>query len=209
MENVMQRRWVKPTLIIVVAAGAAWLAVAVWDHEALVEWLRRASPLWFFTLMAALPLLGVPLLPLLVLAGASFGAGRGALGSLAALAANLVASWGIAHALRPAISAVAKRLGYALPVASSAQNPIRRVLVVKLTPAVPAFVKNYALAMSGVGFVPYFGLSMLVSGAYAVAVVALGGSLFDHDANTLAPVAIAIAAVGVAVWRWRRRQRMG
>ena len=51
----------------------------------------------------AVPAIGVPMTPLLLLAGATFGPGIGLLGSLLALALNLTLCYWIANLMRPGL----------------------------------------------------------------------------------------------------------
>jgi uncharacterized membrane protein YdjX (TVP38/TMEM64 family) len=84
---------------------------------------------------------------------------------------------------------------------------VRFALAVKLAPGVPAFVKHYGMAMVGVPFPVYFALSMLITGAYAVGFVVVGGSLLDHRLSRTAIVIGALAAaIAVGMWWSRRRQ---
>jgi uncharacterized membrane protein YdjX (TVP38/TMEM64 family) len=172
---------------------------SVWDQQALMAWIGRASPIKFFTLMALLPALGVPITPFFVLAGATFGARIGVLGSLVALAANLTGCYWIARRIRPLVESLLKRYQYRLPEGART-NPTRTVVAVKLAPVVPAFVKSYALGLSGVPFGIYLGWSMLITGAWAVPLVVLGESLLQHDARRALWVVVALAALAMILW---------
>jgi uncharacterized membrane protein YdjX (TVP38/TMEM64 family) len=130
------------------------------------------------------------------------------LGSLLALAANLALTYVVAHLIRPALSSVLQRLGYVLPGRGDLnRRPARLVLKVKLVPGVPAFLKSYGLAASGIAFRPYFLVSMLISGAYGVLVVILGKSLFDHETNRGLVVLVPLVVAGLALLWWRKRRR--
>jgi uncharacterized membrane protein YdjX (TVP38/TMEM64 family) len=194
----------KRALAVAALAALAFLAWRVWDHDAVLAWLRGASPLPFFGAMALLALVGVPLTPLFVVAGATFGAAVGLVGSGLALAASLTMSYRLARGrLRRWLEALLRRFGSALPeFGETGRSALRFALVVKLTPGLPAVVKSYGLAAAGVPFLTYLGVSMLVTGAYGAAVVLLGQSLFEHDLGpALVPAAVValLAAVGV-VW---------
>lgn len=98
-----------------------------------------------------------------------------------------------------------RRFGYKLPdFTSKEKRAIGFTLAVKVAPGVPAFVKNYGIVLAGVGFLPYFVLSLLFTGAYGAVVIVLGDSLFDRDPSRLLIVAVLFAALTGGVW-WRRR----
>src|SRR5262245_30016665 len=115
-------RWVKRVLLLLAGAGLAWVVWAVWDREAIVTWTQRARPLPFFTVMMLLPLVGAPMTPLFLLAGASFGARVALLGSLIALALNLLVCYRLAHLFRPPLERLMHRLGYRLPNLAERKN---------------------------------------------------------------------------------------
>jgi uncharacterized membrane protein YdjX (TVP38/TMEM64 family) len=211
----------KPSLLAVrtlkwvaAAAGTVCLALVVWsawDHQAVMRWIERARPLPFFSLLALLPVFGFPVSPLFVLAGASFGMRIGIVGSLLALAANLTACYWIARWMRPVIESLLRRFNFRLPdITKTDRSPTRFALAVKLAPGLPAFVKNYALGLTGIPFVIYFTLSMLITGAYAVLLVVLGESLLEHRIDRTVWVALVVVGLGLIAWlRFRSRRNQG
>ena len=158
-------------LTVAALAGLALLVWRVWDHDAVLAWMRQASPVRYFTAMALLTVIGIPVTPLFVVAGATFGAAVGLIGSGLALAAALTMSYGIARGrMRRWLESLLRRFGSELPdFGEAGRNALRFTLMVKLTPGLPAFVKNYGLAAAGVPFPTFLGVSMLVTGAYAAA----------------------------------------
>jgi hypothetical protein len=67
----------------------------------LVLGLHALRPLPYFAMMAVLPAIGIPISPLYILAGASFGIAVGLVGSLVALAVNATLCYWISSRLRP------------------------------------------------------------------------------------------------------------
>lgn len=197
----------KLALSVVTVAIVLYLAWSLWDREALTEWLRQAPPFPFFTAMALAPLVGVPVTPFFIMAGAAFGVLLGVLGSLAAVGVNLWISYVIARPLRPLLEGLFERMGYTLPdYRGERRRSLRFALTVKFAPGVPAAVKNYALAVADIGAARYFGLSMVVTGSYGLCVVLLGESLFDHEGGRVAGTAVVLIALLVGVWFWRSRR---
>jgi uncharacterized membrane protein YdjX (TVP38/TMEM64 family) len=199
-------------LTVVALAGLVVLLWSAWELDAVMAWLHHARPVPFFAAMAVLTSLGAPPTPFLVVAGASFGVGVGLAGSLLATAVSLWVNYAVARGgLRPRVEALLRRFGQGLPSLGEAQGRARAVrftLLVKLAPG-PVLLKNYLLAVAGVPFAPYFAVSMLVSGAYAVALVVLGDSVLDHQLERALPAALVLAtAAALGLW-WRQRRRAG
>ncbi len=201
-------RWARRALVVVGLAAVAYVLWSSWDREAIAAWKQEASPLTFFVVMAIVPALGVPVTPLFILAGATFGRRLGLLGSGIALAANLAICYWIARSgLRRWLVWVLRRFDYELPdFEQRYKGALRFTLMVKLAPGVPAFVKNYGLGVAGVPFSLYFAASMLITGAYGVALIVLGESLFQHDGNRAVVVGALVVVLALGVWWWRRRR---
>jgi uncharacterized membrane protein YdjX (TVP38/TMEM64 family) len=198
--------WLARAFAVAAAGVVVYFSWTAWGHEAFMAWMREANPVWFFAAMAVLPAVGVPWTPLYILAGATFGARYGVLGSLLAIAANLTLCYFIARSrLRPWLERILRRFGYRLPDLAN-RSALRFTLIVRLAPGLPMFVRNYALGSAGVPFWLYFGVSMAITSAYAVAFVVLGESVLEHDLRALGAAVAVLAAAGGAIWWWRKRR---
>lgn len=200
-------------MIAIGLAIVAYLAWAIWDYEALMAWIERARPLPFFAAMAALPAVGLPSTPFYLLAGATFDLRIALVGTALALAANLVFCYFVGHAgLRQRLVSLFERFGYTLPdfdpeAGMSLRRTVRFTAMVKLAPGVPSFVKHYGLGATRVPFAIYFAVAMLVSGTYAIALILLGDSLFEHELGRGAIASIAAIVLALVFRAWSRRQR--
>jgi uncharacterized membrane protein YdjX (TVP38/TMEM64 family) len=181
-----------------------------WDQEAFLAWKQEAGPVPFFAALAILPAIGVPTTPFFMLAGMTFGLTVGLLGTAASLAVNMMLCFWIAHSgLRNSLRRLLARWGRELPQVEG-KRALRFAVLVKLAPGVPTFVKQYALGLSGMDFVPYFIVSFLITLPYAAAFVVLGESIFDFDwqqgvGALVALLALSAIFLGVRRW-WQQRQ---
>jgi uncharacterized membrane protein YdjX (TVP38/TMEM64 family) len=183
-----------------------WLA----GHEVAQTWKHEARPLPFFTAMAVLPSLGIPVTPFLLLAGATFGTAAGLVGSLVAIAANLLLSFWIARGgLRPMLERMIERTNYSLPsVGEGRAASLRFATLVKLAPGIPG-IKHYVIVLAGVPLPIYLFVCLGITGLYAVALVFIGESLLDHDLVKLVGADAALLALiaGAAFVYWRVKKR--
>jgi uncharacterized membrane protein YdjX (TVP38/TMEM64 family) len=86
------------------------------------------------------------------------------------------------------------------------KSALRFTLLMKLTPVLPGFAKNYGLAVAGVPFSVYFVTSMLITGLFATAWILIGESLLEHRFDrTVLLGAAAVLLLTVAVLWWRKR----
>lgn len=204
--STLRRLWPISGLVLV-AVLAFWLA----RQGGLTGQLREVGPVPFFALMALLPAVGIPITPLFLAAGAMFGAGVGLVGAWLALALNLgLCYWLARHGLRRMIEWLLRAFDQPLPdVGTERGRAIRVTLMVKATPGVPAFVKNYGLGVAGVSFPIYFVLSLLMTGLYGTALVLFGDVLVERGTTRMWMIllAVACAVVGLIVWRAIRRSR--
>lgn len=203
--------WTRRGLIVVAGAIVLYFAWLLWDYDAVIAWMQRARVFPFFLAMALLPAVGLPITPFLLLAGATFGVSTALIGTAIAIAANFTLCYWIGRSgLRPRLLSLLDRFGYNLPDFNAADQPparaVRFAALLKVAPGVPAFIKNYGL---GAAHVPYgiaLVVTLLISGAYAAALIVLGESVFEHDLGRGA-IALAVIAVlaGIVWWRGRKR----
>ena len=202
----------KRIALAVVVAAVLYLAWALWDYQAVMAWMERARPLPFFVATALLPAIGAPLTPFFLLAGATFGVQTALIGSLIALAANMAICYWIGRSgLRPRLISILERFDYSLPdfepdSGKSFARSARFTTMVKVTPGVPGFIKNYGLGAARVPFGIFLVVGIVFSGAYAAALIVLGDSIFDHNLSTGALAVLALAAIGIVAWLWMRKR---
>jgi uncharacterized membrane protein YdjX (TVP38/TMEM64 family) len=192
-------------LAVVAVLALFWL---VWNGEAVRAFKQEAGPFTFFAAMAVLPALGFPLTPFFVMAGATFGARIGLVGSVIALSLNLAICFWIARSgLRRILLALFARFNYEIPdFEREARGTLRFVALVKMAPGVPGFAKNYILGLVGVPFWTFFLCSLLFTGAYAAALTLLGESLGEHDLTRTLVSAVVLLVLAIGVWLWRKHR---
>jgi uncharacterized membrane protein YdjX (TVP38/TMEM64 family) len=206
-----RRSWLVPALTGLTVVVGCVLLWSAWRSTSVQTWKAEAGVVPFFAVMALVPALGVPMTPFFLLAGATFGERVGIIGSLTALALNLILCYELAGSkLRPLIARLFRRLGYALPDLDEAEGKraLRFTLFVKAAPGLPAWAKNYVLGMARVPFPVYFVVSMVVTGLYGAAVIVLGDSVLGHDVDRSVVVAGAVVLAAAVVWWARRRSRL-
>jgi len=204
-----RRPWARRLLLVLGLVVIGFIVWTAWDRDLINRWKQSATPLPFFTGMALAPAFGIPITPLFVLAGATFGRRVGLIGSGVALAANLALCYWIARSgLRPWLVRLMRRFDYELPnFQKRTRGAWRFTLMVKMAPGIPQFVKNYGLGVAGVSFALYFIASFVITGAYGAALIVLGESLFRHESARSAIIAGAVVLLAAAIWWWRRRRR--
>jgi uncharacterized membrane protein YdjX (TVP38/TMEM64 family) len=105
-----------------------------------------------FLLMASLPLVGVPMSLLCVMAGAKFGQWEGLAITAAAVAINLTASWWIGRAwLRKPVEKLLQKTEYKKPSLQKGEY-VGVCILTALVPGPSYTLKNYFLALSGLPF---------------------------------------------------------
>lgn len=207
----------KRTLFLAITA-LVLLGVALWlwrgeevraGVEATMGFLREAGPVVFFAAMALLPMIGFPLSPFVLTAGAVFGPELGAgwvIGwAVSAVAVNVSLSyWLAARGLRPVVAWGLARVGRSLP-----KEPIRSALeltlALRVVPGTPFFLQSYLLGLARVPFVMYLAISTGVPAAYITGMVLAGDALERGDKSMLLAGGIACAAAGAGLHLLRKR----
>jgi uncharacterized membrane protein YdjX (TVP38/TMEM64 family) len=166
-----------------------------------MESVRAAGPLVFFSAMAILPGLGAPMLAFSVPAGMFFGPTLGmpmvVFWSLVATVVNLIITYALARrGLRPVLAALVKRLGYKLPEVESG-DVIDLIVILRLTPGIPFLVQNYLLGLADVPAGRYLTVSCLLVLPQAAAFVLFGNALLSGQGR-LVLIGIGVLAVVTA-----------
>jgi uncharacterized membrane protein YdjX (TVP38/TMEM64 family) len=200
--------------LIVVAVGgllllaARYFEVRAWmDH--VVEAVRDAGPLPFFTAMSLLPTIGFPLSLFTLAAGPVFGPTMGvgwvvACGVLAITLNVALTYWLAARALHPLAQRVVRRLGYRLPVVQPHAAWLA-IIVLRTVPVTPFSVQSILLGLARVPFGPYMLVSIVVPSVYATAVILLGDALMRGDRWAIAGAGVLFVVVGVILHVVRKR----
>jgi len=177
-----------------------------WDHAAFLAWKSTAGPVPFFIALAILPVIGFPTTPFYLIAGATFDLPTALGGSLLALGVNLTLSYLLARGpLRSLLEKWLARSGRKLPQVEKL-GYWRFTLMVKFLPGLPTFMKNSAVALAGVPFPIFFGLSLAISGLYAAGFIVLGESAFDRDYSRGIITLLAISAIAGVIFLIHRRK---
>lgn len=177
-----------------------------WDHDAFLTWKNSAGPVPFFLALEFLPVIGFPSTPFYLIAGATFDLPTALIGSLLALTVNLTLSYLLANGpLRSLLVKWLARSGRELPNVEKV-GYLRFTLMVKFLPGLPSFLKNSAVALAGVPFPIYFGVSLVISGFYAAGFIVLGESFLDGDYTQTVIALLALAAITTVIFMLRRRK---
>lgn len=214
---VPRRFWTNQRLLTAAMLAVGGGALAVGWHlaglreavEAVVLGLREAGPVVFFVAMALLPAAGFPLLAFTLAAGPVFGPTLGpgwVVGwSLAAVVANLLLTYWLAHrALRPLVSRLLAWGGFPLPDAP-VKSAWQLTLIVRLTPGPPFWAQSYLLGLLRVPLGPYLVVSTAVMAGYIAALV-YGGAALMQGNGRMAFAAAGGLMVVIAAWQLLRRR---
>lgn len=197
--------------VLLLAIGVAVLKGV--DLAALKEqgmgFVRSMGPVAFFTAMAILPAIGMPMTFFTIPAGDAFGAQLG-MGTVIALAlavlvVNLALSYWIArYALRPLFTKLLDRYGYKVPRVTK-ENALAVTLATRLTPGLPYVVQGCILGVAEVPFLLYMLVSWPAQAAYAAGFIVLGEGLLKGNFYLALKGIGAIVVVIVAVQIIRKK----
>jgi uncharacterized membrane protein YdjX (TVP38/TMEM64 family) len=200
---------------VVLAVGAVLLLRGVGLAQ-LVAWfdqfvalIRDMGPWVFFAAMALLPAAGAPLSAFNLVAGEAFAPQLtmpGVIVTVAVMIAlNLALTYWLArYALRPMLTRLVERYGYAVP-RIDAKNALTVSLLVRLTPGPPFFFQSYLLGLAEVPFRLYMIVSWLAVLPLALSVVLLGKAAREGSLGKIFMVLGLMVVAVVAVQIVRRR----
>ncbi len=143
-------------LATVVAAVIVLLSSEAVDLGAIRQWMQDLNPVMLILLMALLPLVGFSVSVVYLVAGAAFGGIAGFTVITAVTAVHLLGShWLGTTFLRRPMERFLKARKVHVPEIPAGEERSLALLAV-LTPGPPYFLRNYALALSGIPLRIYF-----------------------------------------------------
>ncbi len=176
---------IKLAVVAVVAAVGGVAVLRGLDVRGLIdqtlEFMREAGPVAFFSGMAVLPAVGMPLSPFTLSAGSIFGPTLGMpvvlLLTWAALAVNVLVTYVLARWIaRPWLEKLVLRFGYRWPQVPAEEHWDVAILL-RVTPGPPFFLQSAILGLAQVPLRIYMIVSVIVSGLYGTAFVVFGEAL--------------------------------
>lgn len=191
-------------------AGIALIVVlfSVLDLKWLHTHAQQLSGEIVFALTVILPLIGVPVSAVYVIAGAKFGLGWGLTLSLVAIALHLIASWWIAHGwLKRPLEALFRKMGRQIPKVPRGES-VPVCLLVALLPGASYALKNYLLALAGVPLRPFFWTLLPSHFVHAALAICFGD--FTGDMTTpkiIFLVSYALLVIGLGHYVVKRLKR--
>ena len=141
--------------------------------------MRDIPAVIFFGLMAFLPLFPIPISPFFIITGTIYGVGF----SLTACAVAIFVNLSLAHYLatgflRPLIDKIVSKYSYTVPEVYPTEY-VKLSIVLRITPGIPYFLKNYLNSLAGVPFKPYILIAWPLEMLWALAFIVLGESAFE------------------------------
>jgi uncharacterized membrane protein YdjX (TVP38/TMEM64 family) len=151
----------------------------------LLEFIREQGVIWFYLAFVFLALVGVPSTPFFLVGGAAFSVSQNLTVIAIALILHFTLAWFIAAKwMRGPIKQFMLCRGVKLPQVRP-DNQWRIAILIKFTPGVPLFIKNYLIGVAGVGFIPFLAVSGLSTYVLAAAFVTMGHSVIKGQLGVL------------------------
>lgn len=154
-------RWIVIALLVALGAALAWklLPVADWVKEG-IDWIEDLGPwgpLAWFLIFACLGTLSFPSTPLYLASGVLFGfVGGAAVGFAGGYTASLCSFLIARHLAREAWESRLEKLPKFEELLTSLEEESFKVVVLaRVSPFIPASVKNYGFGLTGISFSRY------------------------------------------------------
>lgn len=176
-----------------------WILMQHW--QAFMAWKAEAGFWPFFATLALVPLFGVPVTPLLVLAGATFELLPALAGCAFAIGVNLTLSHLLARRyLRNLLVRMANRWQFEMPSVGS-RSRLTVLFLVRITPGPPMAFKNYVGALIEAPFAAYLAIYWTDTMLYALGLLVLGDSLSSASMpEGVAAIALLGAMLMAVLW---------
>lgn len=190
-------------LILAVCAVFAWQTRDVWLPQYIAlrgeftEWLKHISPLAFFSLMAVVPIVPVPM-SIFYLSCGIFPPLVGLLGILIAIPLNFAITYWLSTSLmRPLAEKLLARAGRKIPQPSTRRNGILFSIFIRIC-GMPYTLQNYIIPLAGVSFRDYMLFGLPFQYIPAIAMMFLGNSLLHGEGGKAILAVAVLVAVAIA-----------
>lgn len=201
-------KWLSVALGLLVVGFVLYFYRGNLNQESIVVFSQRLPAFWVILAFLVLPLCGVPIRVMLILAGFRFGFAGGMVLSGVGIFFHNYAAYFIARgSFRTSIRGFLKRSGYAIPPIP-AKHRIWLTAVVAAVPGPPYFVKLYLLALSDLPLRIFVGIGASIYFLLSVVPVGIGSAVVDYEAKwlyVLAGVFVLITVIGL----WLRKRYGG
>lgn len=175
------------------------------DLKSMIGLIQDNGPLIFFTALALLPLIGMPVSIFYLVAGASFGLPLSIGGAAVALAINISLSYWIARSLlRRAVELLLSHTHFKIPQVRG-NNYVMLTLFVRIMPGVPFFLQSYLLGIAQVPFRIYFLISWSVAFLSSMGMILLGNSFQSSNVGQAVFAVFLVVALLIMVRLIRQR----
>lgn len=203
-----RRYWLKVTVItiILLVAGVLWyLFRDRLDQDTIVAFSEQIPAFWTVVAFLFLPLFGVPIRIMLILAGFRFGFALGMVLSAFGLLFHNFAAYFIARgSFRDLVRDFLKRSGYAIPPIKAKHRIWFTALVVAI-PGPPYFAKLYLLALTDLPLRVYAGIGAPIYILFSVVPVGIGGAVIEYEAKWFYLLAAAFLLITIlGIWLGKR-----
>lgn len=174
----IRKHWGKLLVFLILAVACCWLFTdgGKETREMLTEQVRNLPAFWFIVAYAILPVVGIPLSPLLVLAGVKFGFWQGmAVAALGVFIHHVIAYHLVHGGLRRRVKDRLAKSNYSIPAVDE-KNHLWFTAVFASVHGPPYAIKLYLLALTEVSFRVYFWVGAPVYIIFCVVPVGAGSS---------------------------------
>ncbi len=188
-----------------------WVLWGGWSIDEIKTWISgwvdeiKSWPAYlFFLATAVLPLTGIPISPLFIVASIRFGVAWGIPFSLAAVAVNMVlAYWLSSKVLHGFLERLLRWGNYSIPRIKP-EDASKWIVAVRFS-GTPLVVQNYVLGLARAPFWPYLVYSVISQTFFVVGFVVFGESFVSGKMGT-ALIGLAVLAIAFIVFALLRKR---
>lgn len=190
-------------VIAAACAFLAWESKDIWLPQYIAirgeaeAWLKNISPLAFFSLMAVVPIVPVPM-SIFYLSCGIFPPAVALLGILIAIPINFAITYWLAKTLlHPLATKLLARANLKIPAPSSRKNGILFSIFIRIC-GTPYTLQNYIIPLAGVSFRDYLLFGLPFQYIPAIAMMFLGNSILHGKGRNAVLAIVALVAVVIA-----------